>query len=70
MRGPILSSPVGTDSPRPGSAGYGNALGKTGLLEKTLEQHGAKGWELVEVLPQHDSPGVYRLIFKAPKPLD
>ena len=39
-------------------------------LKKTLEQHGAKGWELVEVLPQHDSPSVHRLIFKAPKPLD
>jgi hypothetical protein len=39
-------------------------------LEKTLEQFGAKGWELVEVLPQHGSPTVYRLIFKAPKPLD
>jgi hypothetical protein len=39
-------------------------------LEKKLEQYGAIGWELVEVLPQHDSPTVYRLIFKAPKPLD
>jgi hypothetical protein len=39
-------------------------------LEKALEQHGAKGWELVEVLSQHDSPRVYRLIFKAPKPMD
>ena len=39
-------------------------------LEKALELHGAKGWELVEVLSQHDSPMVYRLIFKAPKPLD
>lgn len=39
-------------------------------LEQALEQYGAKGWELVEVLPQHDSPTVYRLIFKAPKPLD
>ncbi len=39
-------------------------------LEKTLQQYGAKGWELVEVLPQQDSPSVYRLIFKAPKPLD
>ena len=39
-------------------------------LEKALEQYGAKGWELVEVLPQHDRPTVYRLIFKAPKPLD
>jgi hypothetical protein len=39
-------------------------------LGKALEQYGAKGWELVEVLPQHDSPSVYRLIFKAPKPLD
>ena len=48
--------------------GFGNDLDQE--LEKTLEQHGAKGWELVEVLPQHDSPGVYRLIFKAPKPLD
>ena len=33
MRSPILSSPVSTDSPRPGSVRYGNALGKTGLLE-------------------------------------
>ena len=39
-------------------------------LEKTLEQYGAKGWELVEVLPQQDNAGVYRLIFKSPKPLD
>jgi len=39
-------------------------------LETTLQEYGAKGWELVEVLPQHDSPSVYRLIFKAPKPLD
>jgi hypothetical protein len=39
-------------------------------LEKALQQYGARGWELVEVLPQHDSPSVYRLIFKAPKPLD
>ena len=38
-------------------------------LEKTLEQYGAKGWELVEVLTP-DSAGVYRLIFKSPKPLD
>ena len=39
-------------------------------LEKTLEEYGAKGWELVEVLPQHDSTSMYRLIFKSPKPLD
>lgn len=39
-------------------------------LENALEQYGIKGWELVEVLPQHDRPNVYRLIFKAPKPLD
>jgi hypothetical protein len=39
-------------------------------LEKTLEQYGAKGWELVEVLSQQDSTSTYRLIFKAPKPLD
>ena len=39
-------------------------------LASSLEQYGAKGWELVEVLPQQDRPGVYRLIFKAPKPLD
>jgi hypothetical protein len=29
MRSPILSSPVSTDGPQPGSAGDGNALGKT-----------------------------------------
>ncbi|MBV9302869.1 MAG: DUF4177 domain-containing protein [Acidobacteriaceae bacterium] len=39
-------------------------------LANMLEQYGTKGWELVEVLPQQDSPKVYRLIFKAPKPLD
>lgn len=39
-------------------------------LEKTLEQFGAKGWELVEILTQHGSPNEYRLIFKSPKPLD
>ena len=39
-------------------------------LEKLLEQHGEKGWELVEILREHESPSVYRLIFKAPKPLD
>ena len=39
-------------------------------LENTLEQYGVKGWELVEVLPQQEQPSVYRLIFKAPKPLD
>jgi hypothetical protein len=39
-------------------------------LENTLKQYGVKGWELVEVLPQEDRPNVYRLIFKAPKPLD
>jgi hypothetical protein len=39
-------------------------------LEKALEQYGVKGWELVEVLPQQERPNVYRLIFKAPKPLD
>jgi hypothetical protein len=39
-------------------------------LEKTLEQHGAEGWELVEVLPRQDNRNVYLFIFKAPKPLD
>lgn len=39
-------------------------------LAQALEQYGGKGWELVEVLPQQDRPDVYRLIFKAPKPLD
>jgi hypothetical protein len=39
-------------------------------LARTLEQYGAKGWELVEVLPQQDNQNVYRFIFKAPKPLD
>jgi hypothetical protein len=39
-------------------------------LEEKLGQYGAKGWELVEVLPEHGSTTVYRLIFKAPKPLD
>jgi hypothetical protein len=39
-------------------------------LENALEQYEVKGWELVEVLPQQDHPNVYRLIFKAPKPLD
>lgn len=39
-------------------------------LEETLEQYGGKGWELVEVLQQPDTPNVYRLIFKAAKPLD
>ena len=39
-------------------------------LAETLEQYGGKGWELVEVLPQPNNPNVYRLIFKAPKPLD
>ena len=39
-------------------------------IEKALEQYGVKGWELVDVLPQHDRPNIYRLIFKAPKPLD
>ena len=40
------------------------------LLEKTLSNYGADGWELVEVLTQKDDRDVYRLIFKAPKPLD
>jgi predicted TIM-barrel fold metal-dependent hydrolase len=39
-------------------------------LEETLKQYGAKGWELVEVLQYQDSPNLYRLIFKAAKPLD
>ena len=39
-------------------------------LQNALEQYGAKGWELVEVVPQQDRPNLYRLIFKAPKPLD
>ena len=39
-------------------------------LENTLDQYGADGWELVEMLPEREKPNSYRLIFKAQKSLD
>jgi hypothetical protein len=39
-------------------------------LESALADYGKKGWELVEILPESEGSGSYRLIFKSPKPLD
>ncbi len=39
-------------------------------LEEVLREQGAKGWELVQILPGSESPNApaYRLIFKAQRP--
>jgi hypothetical protein len=39
-------------------------------LEEVLQEQGAKGWELVQVLPLGEPPNAasYRRIFKAQKP--
>jgi len=40
-------------------------------IEKVLEEFGAQGWELVQVLHRHQVPEdpIYRLIFKIEKPV-
>jgi len=41
-------------------------------IASVLQDHGRKGWELVQVLHRHQASEdpVYRLIFKNEKPLD
>jgi hypothetical protein len=41
-------------------------------IKTVLDDYGAKGWELVQVLHRHQEPEdpIYRLIFKIEKPLD
>jgi hypothetical protein len=39
-------------------------------IEKVLLDYGTKGWELVQVLHRQPGDPIYRLIFKAEKPLD
>jgi hypothetical protein len=41
-------------------------------IKTILDDYGAKGWELVQVLHRHKEPEdlIYRLIFKTEKPLD
>ena len=40
-------------------------------IEKVLEEFGAQGWELVQVLHRHQVPEdpIYRFIFKIEKPV-
>jgi len=41
-------------------------------IGKALQDYGKEGWELVQILHRHKVPEdpIYRLIFKAEKPLD
>jgi hypothetical protein len=39
-------------------------------IENVLKDYGTKGWELVQVLHRRSEDPIYRLIFKAEKPMD